>query len=324
MNSLLATSHATHNPFPLLENWANEIRSHPLFDRVSTHWKIILMDAGTAASVASFVLTFFTGSAFLCFTCLIATVASTVGSFYMRQFSAMGDLQSAASQLKNENDRLKETNGQLQQNNATFRTQNQTLQQTTARLTEQVTQLSLQVTQLNESAQHIRNEVALFQQQNQHLRSHVVGFDNSLRTIDQQILNSKALCEQISTHLGTQQQGLGQQLDQLKQYLNELRADNRVHQRIQELGTLQQQVSQAAGQLHGLQVQYAAERAEFEVIRNALVQLKDQFDTAIRSAATNFQANNHQLQSSIAALTSERERIHELINRHFDRRGART
>lgn len=301
-------------PIPFLvspfDTWIHEVHTHPLFERVTKNWKTILMDFSTIVSVTSFAVAFFTSSAFVCSAFLVAAVASGVGSFYMRQFSAISDLESVASQLRNENN-------ELHQNNATFQTQNQNLLQTNARLSQEVAQLSLQVTQLNESAQKIRSEVALFQQQNHHLRGHIVGFDSSLRTIDQQILNSRALCEQINTHLNTQQQGLGQQLDQLRQYLGELRADNRVHERIQELGALQLQVSQAANQLHSIQVQYATERAHFETIRNALVQLKEQFDIAIRNAASNFQANNHQLQTEVAALASERERIQELINRHF-------
>src|SRR6185436_2992520 len=106
-------------------------------------------------------------------------------------------------------------------------------------------------------------EMGRFQQQNLRLDNNVQGFDQSLRLLDQQILASRALCDQISNHLAAQQQGLGGQLDQLKEYLAELRADNRVHERIQELGTLHNQVQQAATQLQAVQLQYAAERANF-------------------------------------------------------------
>jgi len=116
-------------------------------------------------------------------------------------------------------------------------------------------------------------------------------------------------------------------LDQLKEYLAELRADNRVHERIQELGTLHNQVQQAATQLQDVQLQYAAERANFQAIHEALVQLKDQFDDAIQDAASDLRTNNQQFrdnmttnqqqfQNNINALSAERQRIQQILNRY--------
>ena len=304
-------------PLSFFEGWKSSICSHPLFERVSSNWKVMLMDASTIISISSLVITFLSGSAFLCSVFFLVTVASGVGSFYMRQIAMMTSVEEAVSNLKNENSRLRDANNELNRNNSVFRENNQTLIQTNTRLSQQVAQLSLHVTQLKTSAENIRNEVVRFRQENSHLQGHAAHFDGSLRTLDQQILNSRALCEQITGHLNSQQQGLGQQLELLGRYLSDLRADNRVHERIQELGALQNQVSQAAGQLHDIQLQYAAERANFQAIHQALVQLKGQFDTAIQDAASNFRSNNHQFQENVNALATERQRIHDLINRHF-------
>lgn len=317
MNGLQHIAQAAECPLSLFDTWKSSICSHPLFERVTSNWKVILMDVSTIVSISSFVITFLMGSSFLCSAFFIVSIASGVSAFYMRQISKMADLEDVTSHLRNENSRYREANSELNRNNAVYRENNQTLLQNNARLSNQVAQLSLHVTQLKESAENIRSQVVRFQQENTHLHNHVNGFDSSLRLLDQQILNSKALCDQITGHLNTQQQGLGQQLEQLGRYLSDLRADNRVHERIQELGALQQQVGQAAGQLHTIQLQYAAERANFQAIHLALVQLKGQFDTAIQDAASNFQANNHQFQDNVNALASERQRIHDLISRHF-------
>lgn len=318
-------------PLKEFEDYKTYIVSHPLYDRVTNNWKIILMDCSTAIAIIGFVATFFMGSALVCTAFLFTAVASGVGSFYMRQFSTLSDLENTAKDLREtkekfegiakdlekENQRLCESNRQLEQNNAVYRENNQTLIQTNGRLNNQVTQLTLQVTQLRESADKIRSEVVRFQQQNSHLHTNVRGFDESLRTLDQQILNSRALCEQIRAHLASQQLGLGQQMEQLGRYLSDLRADNRVSERIQELANLQKEVLQATKQLHEIQVQYATERANFQTIHTALVQLRNQFDQAIRDASNNMQANNQQFKDNVTALASERQRIHDLIHRHF-------
>lgn len=289
------------------------------------------MDASTIICVTSCALTFLMGPYFYCCAFFIASIASGIGAFYMRQIAAMASLESTAKNLKatkerfeslahnlqGENTRLAQTNQELACNNILFRENNQALTQANARLNQQVTQLTLQVTQLRESAEKIRTELVRFQQENGHLNTNIRGFTESLRTLDGQILNSRALCDQIATHLASQQQGLGDQLQQLGRYLSDLRADNRVHERIQELASLQQQMTQATARLHEVQLQYAAERAGFQTIREALLQLKGQFDLAIRNASNTMHANNEQFRGSVAALNTERQRIHDLLSRHF-------
>ncbi len=336
---------------PQIEKCKSYICTNPLVDRVTSNWKVILMDCSTIIAVTSCVITFLTGSTLLCSAFAVMAISSGVSAFYMRRFSTLSDLEATAKGLKEtkekleqvakdlerENNRLTETNRELQRTNEAFRQTNRELQttneafrQTNTRITTQVTQLTLQVTQLRESAERIRTEMIRFQQENSHLHNNVQGFDQSLCVLDQQILASRGLCEQITNHLATQQQGLGEQLNLLRQYLSELRAENRVHERIQELGALQQQVQQAASQLHGIQLQYAAERANFQAIHEALVQLRNQFDSAIRDAASSMQFNNQefrnnmsamsanqqQFQENINALSAERQRIQQMLNRY--------
>ena len=231
-----------------------------------------------------------------------------------------GNLEQTNSHLTNQVTQLATTNGNLEQTNT--RLTNQVTQ-----LTSQVTQLTLQATQLRESATRIKEEIVSFQKQNLHLNNNVKGFDQSLRVLDQQILASGSLCDQIRSHLAAQQQSLGVQLDQLKEYLAELRAENRVHEKIQELGTLRDQFQQETAKLQEVQLQYTTECANFQAIHGALVTLKDQFDAAIRDAASDMRSNNQQLQNNITiqqqqsqenvnALAVERERIHQLLSRY--------
>jgi chromosome segregation ATPase len=336
------------NGFPQLEKCKSFICANPLVDRVTSNWKVILMDCSTVIAVTCCAVTFFSGATMMCAAFAVMAISSGVGAFYMRRFQTLSDLEATAKGLKEtkekleqvaknlerENSRLAETNRELQRTNEAFRQTNRELQttneafrQTNARLTTQVTQLTLQVTQLRESAERIRAEIVHFQQENAHLHNNVRGFDQSLRVLDQQILASRGLCEQITNHLATQQQSLGEQLEQLRQYLAELRAENRVHERIQELGALQQQMQQATSQLHAIQLQYAAERANFQAIHEALVQLKNQFDSAIRGAASDMRFNNQQFASNISAnqqqfqqnmnaLSAERQRIQQMLNRY--------
>ncbi len=344
----LANMFSSQFQCPQLQKCKSYICTNPLMDRVTNNWKVILMDCSTIIAVGCCAIAFFTSSTMLCAVFALMAISSGVSAFYMRRFSLLNDLEATAKglreskekleqltkNLEGENNRLAETNRDLQRTNQAFlqtnrdlQTTNEAFRQTNTRLTTQVTQLTLQVTQLRESAERIRTEMLRFQQENSHLHNNVQGLDQSLRVLDQQILASRGLCEQITNHLTTQQQGLGEQLNQLRQYLSELRAENRVHERIQELGTLQQQVQQAATQLHDIQLQYAAERANFQAIHEALVQLRNQFDTAIRDAVSNMQLNNQQLrnnisanqqqfQENITALSTERQRIQQMLNRY--------
>ncbi len=329
---------------PQFEEFKNEFFANPLVDRITKNWQAALLDCSTVIAVCAFIGTFFTGSALLCTAFAITAGASGIGAFYMRKFATLSDLETTAKELKetkerlekvasdleNENNRLAQTNRDLQQTNASFQATNRdlqgtnnTLKETNNRLTTQVTQLTLQVTQLRESADRIKTELLRFQQENQHLHYNVQGFDQSLRVLDQQILASGALCDQIAQHLSTQQQGLGDQLNQIKQYLSELRAENRVHERIQELAALQQQLAQATTQLHNTQLQYATERANFQAIHEALCILKTQFDEVVSNMQSNNQAfrnnissNQQQIKETLDALTADREKIQQMLNRY--------
>ncbi len=314
--------------------------STPLINRVTSNWKAILMDCSTIISITCLVVTFLNGSTFFCLIFSLVAVSSAVGAFYMRRFEELQDLETTArglreskerfealaTNLERENNRLTQTNLELMRTNEAFRTTNRELQTTNeafrttnAQLTQQVTGLTLQVTQLRESAERIRGEVIHFQRENAHLTTNVSGFTQSMLVLDQQILASRELCSQISSHLASQQQGLGEQLTQLGLYLSELRSQDSVHQRIQELNLLHQQALQATQQLHTLQLQYAQERANFEAVHNALLQLRTQFDTSLQEAASSYATNNLQFREGISALALERQRIQHLLNQYFPR-----
>jgi uncharacterized phage infection (PIP) family protein YhgE len=306
------------------------ITKHPLIGKIISDWKVILMDCSTIVAVSCFAIAFFNGAAFFSAAFFILSVALCVAAYQTRQFSTLTDLrdtasdlrktkdkiESAAKDLKKENDRLAKSNRELEQNNARFQESNQRLILTNNRLQQEVAQLTLQVTQLRESAEKIRSEVVRFHQENSQLNTHVKGFDESLRVLDLQLVSSRALCEQIGNHLANQSQGLGEQLTQLGTYLHELRTDHRVHEKIQELNALQQQMHKATQDLHQVQLQYTAERAHFQAIHEALLKLKEEFDRTIRETANHLQSNNVEFKKNVAALSLERQKIQDLINRH--------
>ncbi len=325
---------ATHNFFvkltprmpPQLEKIKKNIYANPLLNRITVNWKVILMDCGTIIAVTCVVFTFFNGATVFCAAFFILSVSSGVGSFYMRRFALLKGLEQTAKglresqqrfetlakNLERENTRLTQTNQELLQTNEAFRNTNRDLQatnhdlqntnqafrDTNTRLTQQVASLTLQVTQLRESAERIRGEVVRFQQENTHLHLNVQGMNATIQALDQQINNSRALCEQITQHLANQH-GLGQQLQQLAQYLNELRNNGIVHQRIQELDTLRTQTQLTTQQLNQVQVQYAQTHGQFQALHSALVQLKDQFERSITGAATQMSTNNQEFRTTL-------------------------
>ncbi|MBI2810532.1 MAG: hypothetical protein HYX67_06880 [Candidatus Melainabacteria bacterium] len=287
------------------------------------------MDCTTIIAVCAVVITFFSGYPVLCTLFVLFSVTSGVSAFHMRQFSTLQDLEKTAdglretrirlegvaADLQRENNRLAQTNRELLQTNDAFRATNLSLQQTNTRLNTQVTQLTLQVTQLRETAERIKEEMLRFQRENSHLSANVRGFDQSLRVLDQQILSSRALCDQITSHLTAQQQSLGPQLEQLGRHLAELRQDNRVHERIRELVELQRQILTASGQLNTLRQEFATERGHIQGIHQALSALRGQFETTLNNAASSLQANNRQFRDNLDRMNAELRRVQTILNR---------
>ena len=335
------------------------IYCYPLINRITANWQVVLMTCSTVIAISCVAITFFYGLTTLCIAFAFTAVASGVGTFYMQQYASLKQLEvtvqelneanermeGIASGLRDENQRLTETNEKLVRTNDAFQATTSQLQTTndalkathnelqtinealTANnkiLTTQVTTLTLQATQLRESATRIRQELTSFQEENGRLQNNVRGFDQSLRTLDSQIEASRALCDQVATHLASQQTGLGDQLAQLSQYLADLRAENRLYERMQLQEKLQQQVLQATRDLGALQVQYATELAKFEAIREALVQVKDQlertqqnFAVTHKGAVDDLQSNNQQLRDTVVHLTAGYERLKQLFDDVF-------
>ncbi len=309
----LSTSLVTQTP-SLIHRGLSYIYSNPLLGRISANWKTLLMDSSTATTIGCFVLSFLGGNTILLATFGFLAVASGVGSFYMRRFAVLSDLETTAHGLKQakehfegiaknfekENVRLSEANKDLQRNNDQFRTSNATLIQTN-------TSLALQVTQLRNSAEQICSEVERFKAENS-------TFNVNISALEDQLRNSRALCEQIEAHLASQQLGLGDQLKILETYLSELRQSGAVHSRIQELATLQQQAKTATGELHQIQLQYASERSKLESVRESLEKLGHQFDEAVQAAAQDMRINNAEFRQNISALAAERDRLYGILN----------
>lgn len=278
---------------------------NPLLERVSENWKTALMDLSTVISIIGIFATFLAGYSFLCCAFILTAAASAIAGFYMREFAVLPGLDQIRENYAIENNRLQESN-------EVYRLQNATLTQTNAQLTHQVAELTLQVSQLRVCAERIRTEVA-------HLQEHNVDLRTCVRALDQQLTSSRALCDQIEHQLGSHERGIGEQLEQLRTYLQELSADNRVSERIHQLAALQEQTRQAVDQLHTLQLQYTETRTQFTAVHDALQRIRNQFDTALEEAAR----NNADLRINVTELARERQRIHGIFDRYFphDARG---
>jgi chromosome segregation ATPase len=330
---------------PQLEGVKSCICSNPLVNRVSTNWKVLLMDCSTIISTTCVVLAFLEGATLLCGVLAIVAFASAVSSYYMRHYAALTDLETTATRLREtnerieasaaslqvENTRLTENNRVLERNNEAIQSTNrdlqatnQAFQNTNGRLTQQVTSLALQVTQLRESAdrinreaERIQGEVLRFNTENSALGTNVQGFSDSLTVLTEQIAASRGLCEQITNHLSTQQSGLGQQLTQLGTYLTELRSQNGVNERRIELDRLREQALQQTTLLGELRVQYAAERARFEAIGGALNLIREQFATTLATNNQQFASERERMDQSQQRMEQTNQRIEQLLNQYF-------
>ena len=322
--------------------------SYQLLGRITSHWKEIVMIAGTALAINCAVAALFYGSVAIAVPFFLLGGLTAMGAFYMRQFSSLQSLENTAkglaqerarfstiaTQLEHENNRLKNTNQDLIRTNESFKQTNQQLietrnslqatnrqlQESNDRLTRQVTLLTVQVTQLRESAERIKLEMQRFNQSNTSLAQHVQSLNDGVRILDRHIDSSRALCSEITQQFSSQQQSLGQQMHELTQYLKDLCSDQGVVGRINSLQALQQQIAQATSQLNAISVQQAQERGRLETIRDILVRLREEFNTvlgSLHSANQTHLAHNQQLGNNVQWLAQEREKIQKLLNTFF-------
>lgn len=298
------------------------IYSNPLINRVSNNWKVLLMDCSTIIAVTGVFLTFVYGMTFFCAALSFVAISTGVGCFYMRRFEELRDLEetarglretsahveSAAQGLREENSVLRAENGVLSQTSQEMQATNRGLQeakefyrQNCEQLTKKVAELTIQLDDLKGSATKIREEVLSFQEKNAKLGTNVEGLDQCLQTLDGQISASGELCNLIAVQLASHEENLGQQLEQLKQYLESLQKQN-AREKILEVGELNRQVTAALTQLGELQSQSAQEAGRLEVVHDAFVQLKDQFEAALREGNQEFRSNLDSLQQNIVRL----------------------
>ncbi len=316
-----------------------------LFGRVTTRWKEFAMLAGTAFALSCAVAAFFYGALAISLSFTFLGGLTALSAFYMRQFSSLQSLEhtakglaqererfsTIATQLEHENTRLKQTNLDLIRTNESFRHTNQQLietrnslqatnrqlQEGNDRLTRQVSLLTIQVTQLQESAERIKLEMRRFDENNTNLQQHVQQLQDGVRFLDRHIESSRALCTEITQQFSSQQQSLGQQMSEMAGYLRELASDQGVLGRIQSLSTLQQQITQATSQLHGISIQQAEERARLESIRTILEHLRQEFSSVLSSlhgANQSHLSHNQHLAQNVQWLAQEREKIQRILS----------
>ncbi len=219
--------------------------------------------------------------------------------------------------LNRTNRQLFQTNLDLKGTNAAFQRTNAQLQDTNASLSHQVTLLTTQVSQLQESATRIRDEVKLFAQGNLQFDNHLRHLNASIRVLDDQISSSRHLSELITNRLDGQTQGLGEQIQALRQYFRELSDQNAITQRIKQFTILQTQIHQATQELNQMHTQYAEERARLLEIQNILLRLREAFEVVLRDiniANIDHRTQNHQLRQNVDRLSELIDRIPVLAN----------
>ncbi len=224
------------------------------------------------------------------------------------------ELQTTTLNLQQSHEALQETLEQFRHTHTDLETTNSNLEENNQLLRQQITDLTLRVTQLSESGQRIYNEMILFQEENHHLAGNVRGFDNSLDVLDREITSSRSLCEQIERHLALQQRELGEQLGDLRQLITDLRTNESTNEKLSQLITLNEQIGRCRDDLSQVQIQYAAERANFEAIRDNMVRQQQELDATNRNLRSNIDHLNRELDATNRDLRSNVDHL----RREFD------
>lgn len=293
------------------------ILSNPLINRVTSNWKVLLMDCATVVAISCMFWTYINGLTVLCSAFTVISVAAAASSFYIRRFEAFQNLENTTRDLQETRQRLEvqvtnlhqETN-RLNQANHTLEESNNTYRANNNQLTQQVAALRLQCTSLSQSAETIRDQVGTlrgqlqtFGEENTHLRDHVGQLVGSLESLEGRLSASRELNREVETHLGSLQEDLRQRCEQLGQGLQRILTDSALVNRLQALDILQQRQTSTTQQLQSVQLELARERGNFEALHNAWQQLKTDFEDSIH-------ANNESFHQYIAM-------IQQVLNRYL-------
>lgn len=224
--------------------------------------------------------------------------------------------------LECENKKLHQTSQALKRTQLAMQLENKKLQQTNQQLAEQTSRLTLQVTQLTECGQRIQQEVRLLTTNNVQFGENNEVFRRNLALLDKELFISQNLSTRIASDLGSHGKQLNEQVNELKGYLAELRAENGVKEKIEQLGVLQDQMKERhlelnnlRNEFHNIQLQYREESARFEAVHQALVQLRQEWERGIQSAIQDFSSQNQNLKDTTQKLNAKVEKLpQEIIN----------
>lgn len=314
--------------------------SNPLLNRISD-WKIIVMDCSTVIAVTCAFVTFVSGTTILCAAMTTVAFASAIGAFYMRQFVVLGDLQETARRftdlahhLEEENARLKQTsqeillsNGELLKTNGEILLSNGELRQTNEKLlktkdelleeiktlktsnealSKHVADLAIHADVLSGSATIISKEMDRFTTQNWEQGQNTDALKESLKVVYRQILDSKALCELVTGQMSEKKEELGLEMTKLRKCLEELRSENSVSTKIEELNKLQKHLLETSEKLHTVEKKFEKERGNFEGLCSAMHTLREQFSKDIgetgKDLRTSLTQNNQDFRDTLAQM----------------------
>lgn len=307
--------------------------------RLVSNWQNRIMTTALVTSVVGLAFSFFSGFSLLPIPPMALLGASCIGSYYTKERKTpkslekvvektqvvQKKLQENINSLHHENNRLQTTNKelaincerfssnneQLAKNITSLQKTNQDLKSTNQALTQQVTNLTLQVIQLSKSADKIREEVILFQKQNDHLTENVHTFDTTLNILQQEIAISRALCTEIEHYLTSHQHDLGNRISELRVLITDLRTNGSTNEKLSHLHRLNQQISTTTNRLHQIKIQYAAEKASLETTREALAQISNELNIANQD----FRDNLSTFCEERKEICSQRERLQALVDR---------
>lgn len=297
-------------PVSYLTDW---IQPYPLPEilhtyEIATNWQEMFLISSTALAIIGVVSALFSGSFLYTLSFALLGSACYTGYYFAKQYCLLKGLEHQVDQLESANRSLSKLSAALVSENDQFKKSNIELLETNEKLRAvastlqtQVVSLQLSLVQLQSSSAEMKQQVSQFVLSNSHLATHVSGFDILLKRLDGELLLSQGLCKEVQRNISSQREDLGGKLQELGDFLRDLKAENRTLEKMQELLFLQRQILEASSQLGTLHEQYASERGRLEAVRIALENERVQFEALRKEFASQ--------------LSSDREQFKELFER---------
>ena len=171
------------------------------------------------------------------------------------------------------------------------------------------------MTNLTECTKEIKEELAQLQLANKDYIDNNRLFKQGLKRLNRNFDNAERLHETVSERISSQQTSLDEQLEELKTYLEDLRSEEGLLNKMRELKEIKEQTEAELSRLEetrddfqDLQKEFASERGKFEALRKALEEVR----AALSTEVGEFKVSNEELKGTGKKLHSAVERLRDL------------